>query len=418
MRTRALLFAFTTLGCDAVAQQRERSERERPDRERLPACEWCGASEAPALAGLTATMTIAGPEEPGVRLTVRGTVYRPDGSTPAAGVLLYAYHTNAAGVYPTRGDERGNAQRHGYLRNWLLTDSAGRYTIHTIRPAAYPSRTEPAHIHITLAPPGEREQWVDGGVWFADDPLLPPAARRRDWEVASIVTPVRSVDGSLTVTRDLVLDATGSRSRNGDDFVLPRGTRPGAPASGASPTGAPAAGDLTLAVDPAASRLLWKGTKFWGRGSHSGTVQLGAGSLTVRDDHLRAATVTIDMRTIQVTDIPESDPIPRRRLTDHLRSEPFFWVDRHPAATLVITSATPDSARHYTVDGRLTLRGVSRPLRFPATLERFDAAALVATARIVINRHDWGVSFRGTLARDLVDDDITLDVTLVARPRA
>lgn len=39
--------------------------------------------------------------EAGERLTVEGTVYR-DGKTPAAGVLLYAYHTNAGGAQVAR----------------------------------------------------------------------------------------------------------------------------------------------------------------------------------------------------------------------------------------------------------------------------------------------------------------------------
>src|SRR5512134_1672562 len=60
----------------------------------LPDCEWCGTGEAPA--ALTSTMRI-GVGEPGERLVITGTIYQNDGRTPAAGVVLYAYHTNAAG---------------------------------------------------------------------------------------------------------------------------------------------------------------------------------------------------------------------------------------------------------------------------------------------------------------------------------
>ena len=71
----------------------------------LPACEWCGAPEAPPTLGPILIIPTTG--EAGERLIIEGTVYRPDGTTPAGGVLLYAYHTNAGGVYAKRGDETG-----------------------------------------------------------------------------------------------------------------------------------------------------------------------------------------------------------------------------------------------------------------------------------------------------------------------
>lgn len=80
----------------------------------LPSCEWRGADEAPD--SLSWQISIAPPDEPGDSLIVTGTVYRPDGRTPAPGVILYVYHTNAQGIYPKKGDETGNGRRHGYLR--------------------------------------------------------------------------------------------------------------------------------------------------------------------------------------------------------------------------------------------------------------------------------------------------------------
>jgi len=137
-------------------------------------CEWCGAAEAPENPGSHAV--IAGPDEPGERMLIHGTVYGPDGETPAPGVLLYVYHTNADGVYPKRGDETGNGRRHGFLRAWLVTDQRGRYSFESIRPAPYHSHGgEPAHVHMTVTPPGGEEFWVHS-IWFEDDPRVTPAA--------------------------------------------------------------------------------------------------------------------------------------------------------------------------------------------------------------------------------------------------
>ncbi len=140
----------------------------------LPSCQWCGASEAPA--SLSWETRISPLDEPGEPLIVEGRVYAADGTTPAPDVLLYVYQTNAAGVYPRLGDETGNARRHGYLRAWMRTDTEGRYRFGTIRPEPYRTRTEPAHIHITVQEPGESEYWIDS-YNFDDDPLLTPGVR-------------------------------------------------------------------------------------------------------------------------------------------------------------------------------------------------------------------------------------------------
>ena len=173
--------------------------------EPLPACEWCGADEAPA-EGLTAEMVLAGPDEPGERLVVTGTVFASDGRTPAAGVLIYAYHTDLTGRYTRRGDETGNGRRHGRLRGWLVTGADGGYRIDTIRPAGYPGSREPAHVHLNVRPPGGEETTVDA-IEFADDPRLTAAERerRRRRGGSGVVEPMRGEDGVWRATRDIVL---------------------------------------------------------------------------------------------------------------------------------------------------------------------------------------------------------------------
>ena len=171
----------------------------------VAACEGCGAADAPAALSWEARIAPSG--EPGTPLVVTGVVYRPDGRTPATGVLVYVYHTNAAGVYPPRAGAVGNAQRHGYLRGWLRTDAAGRYRLTTIRPAPYPGRDSPAHIHLTLTPPGGEERWIDSIV-FDDDPLLTPRRRAelRNVGGSGVVRVTRGQDGVLSATRPIVLE--------------------------------------------------------------------------------------------------------------------------------------------------------------------------------------------------------------------
>jgi protocatechuate 3,4-dioxygenase beta subunit len=395
-------FVLIALACEGNAQQG-------PTRPPLPACEWCGADEAPS--GLSSEITIASKSEPGDRLTLTGIVFQADGRTPARGVLIYAYHTNAKGVYPQRGDETGNARRHGYLRGWLQTGPDGRYTIHTIRPAAYPGRSDPAHIHLTIRPAGGIEDYIDA-VEFADDPLLTAGERaRREGRGGPGIVTVRRENGVLRATRDIVLPGGGSGPVSMADEDRGMGAEVVMVGGFSKPAD-------TLVVDTEASIVRWKGTKFRGLGKHEGVVRLGQGFLVLQHGGVTGGAFTMDMRTIQVTDIPVTDPVPRNRLTNHLKDEDFFWVDRHPTSTFLLRSVRPRRDGHYTVGGVLTMRGVARPVEFSAILTQCRGGEVRVESTFEIDRHDWGISFRGSrLTNDLVDDDIALGLVLVARSR-
>jgi protocatechuate 3,4-dioxygenase, beta subunit len=160
----------------------------------LPSCEWCGVLEAPP--NITSSVTIAPATERGERMVLSGRVLKAD-RTPAAGVILYAYHTNVAGIYPRRGSETGNARRHGYLRGWVKTDAQGRYRIESIRPGNYPTGRFAAHVHVVVGEPGKAEYTVPD-FEFAGDPYL------GDRGGEGVVTLVRR-NGVWYATRDIVL---------------------------------------------------------------------------------------------------------------------------------------------------------------------------------------------------------------------
>ncbi len=112
------------------------------------------------------------------KLVLSGTIFKRDGITPAKDVVLYFYHTDDTGVYPTTGDENGWGRRHGILRGWIKTGSDGRYVIYTSMPGVYPDRTEPAHVHMTVLEPDGRYYWIDD-VLFHGDPLIDKSTAAR-----------------------------------------------------------------------------------------------------------------------------------------------------------------------------------------------------------------------------------------------
>lgn len=108
---------------------------------------------------------IAPAGEPGTPLVVHGRVLRADGRTPAPNVVVFAYQTDATGVY-NRAGARG-----WRLKGWAKTDANGRFEFHTIRPGSYPRSRTPAHIHLTLEGPGVPRRWAPE-LQFADDPFV------------------------------------------------------------------------------------------------------------------------------------------------------------------------------------------------------------------------------------------------------
>src|ERR1044071_7014008 len=96
---------------------------------------------------LTWQTTIASASEPGEPFEMSGHIYRRDGKTPAPNVILYVYHTDATGYYTPAQGATGNARHHGHLRGWMKTNERGEYRFTTIKPAPYPNRNIPAHIH-------------------------------------------------------------------------------------------------------------------------------------------------------------------------------------------------------------------------------------------------------------------------------
>ncbi len=112
------------------------------------------------------------------KLIIEGSVFKPDNITPASGILIYYWHTDAVGRYPQSNGSGTKVTRHGKLRGWMKSDSAGKFNLYTGRPASYPATDIPAHIHFVVKEPGINEYYTDELV-FDDDPLLTPIIRKR-----------------------------------------------------------------------------------------------------------------------------------------------------------------------------------------------------------------------------------------------
>jgi protocatechuate 3,4-dioxygenase beta subunit len=163
-------------------------------------CEACEAVFEGMPAKLDWRGRIAPSTERGEPLRIRGVVRDRTGQ-PVAGIIVYAYHTDASGIYPP------STTRHGRLRGWVKTDANGRYQFDTIRPGGYPNSNIPQHVHMHVIEPGRATYYIDEMV-FSDDPRLTAEDRKRlvtGRGGEGLVTPTRDPQGVLTVNRDIVL---------------------------------------------------------------------------------------------------------------------------------------------------------------------------------------------------------------------
>ena len=62
------------------------------------------------------------------------------------------------------------------------------------------------------------------------------------------------------------------------------------------------------------------------------------------------------------------------------------------------------------MSGDLTMRGVTRPVTFPAKIKMTDAG-MEAAAKFTINRTDWGIVYKGK-ADNLIREGVVMNIQL------
>ena len=107
------------------------------------------------------------------------------------------------------------------------------------------------------------------------------------------------------------------------------------------------------------------------------------------------------------------------KLDAHLKTPDFFDVAKYPKATFTSTSLTAAPAGEasgatHILTGTLDLHGVQKEVRVPVKAEQ-TADGVHATSEFTINRHDWGISYKG-MADDLIKDNVLMRLDLYFPP--
>lgn len=170
-------------------------------------------------------------------------------------------------------------------------------------------------------------------------------------------------------------------------------------------------------ISPSESSLSWTGRKV--TGSHSGTVPVKNGEVVLEGNTIKGGSFGIDLAGVQVTDI--SDQKQNAKLVGHLKSGDFLAADMFPTAQFTIESAVPmakplPSGENTTIKGTLAIKGISKPIEFPARVAIKDGVA-EATGTTKLDRTQWdirygsGKFFQG-LGDKLIYDEFEVSFTL------
>lgn len=174
-------------------------------------------------------------------------------------------------------------------------------------------------------------------------------------------------------------------------------------------------------VDKAASIIDWTGTK--PAGKHTGTIAISEGEVAVKGDVIESGKFTIDMTSITVTDLTEADG--KGDLEAHLKGtgdkageDHFFNTGKFPTGTFEITKVSKVDGKD-TIEGNLTLKGITKNVKFPATIVADANGVTITSETFKINRTEWGVNYASKSLQDdlkdkFINDDIELKVSVKA----
>jgi polyisoprenoid-binding protein YceI len=164
-----------------------------------------------------------------------------------------------------------------------------------------------------------------------------------------------------------------------------------------------------MTIDIEKAIVFWKGTKMRGMGKHEGVILFSSGELYTNGQVLKGGEFMVDMSTIEVTDIPVHEQIPRQNLIDHLKSKDFFNVDSFSTASLFLKEVTYVTTDSILISAELEIKGIVRSVTFFSTKKGNQLKA-----RLTVNRFDWDINFQGNwLKNTLVDAEFELTVILV-----
>ena len=170
-------------------------------------------------------------------------------------------------------------------------------------------------------------------------------------------------------------------------------------------------------LDTLNSRVEWKGFKVvkTDNTSHFGTIKFESGEVTVKDGELESGKFVADMNSLTSVDLKD-DAEQLAKLNGHLKSGDFFEVEKFPTSSFEVTKITKNTTGDYntTIDGNLTIKGITKPVKFNANVSVNEGDVSIATEPQDINREDFGMKFQMPVANGIIKNEVNLQIVIKA----
>ncbi len=168
-------------------------------------------------------------------------------------------------------------------------------------------------------------------------------------------------------------------------------------------------------IQKTSSTVNWTGKKVIGL--HTGSINIADGFIEITDNLIKSGEIQIDMTSIVITDI--EDKKTHDDFLAHLKNDDFFAVDKFKIAKLIISDSEKIENNKLRVDGTLTIKDISHPVSFIASVEIFTDF-LHSLGEIVIDRTMYNIryssgKFLQNLGDNLIHDEFVLQFKLIAQ---
>lgn len=172
--------------------------------------------------------------------------------------------------------------------------------------------------------------------------------------------------------------------------------------------------DINYTIDTKSTTATWLGKKV--TGEHTGGISISKGNIVSDGKNITGGTIEFDMNSITNTDITDKEY--KGKLIGHLKSDDFFSTEKNPTAKFEISKATLKSGNDYDIVGKLTIKGITNEISFPALI-KMDAKTVVTVAKITVNRTKFDIkygsaAFFESIGDKAISDDFELNVNVVA----
>ena len=138
-------------------------------------------------------------------------------------------------------------------------------------------------------------------------------------------------------------------------------------------------------VNTTTSKVEFIGSK--AGGYHPGYFMLKSGSVMIDGGKLTGGSFVIDLSTLKITDDAGA------KLEGHLKSPDFLDFGKGTDAMYSISSVKYISPTKADIDGTLTLKGITAPVKFVANIRGIDAAKFFAEATFSLDGTAFGVTY-------------------------